>query len=113
MSDAPQPIVLLDSPEDGYCEETGWVEATVDQERARDLLAEFRTSEDGDETPFRPVGAVTPVKLVPASDPAKWGDDPESEFWCERDKLGPMATDERTRCLAAVKDFWQVQAYDD
>lgn len=53
------PVVLLDQPEDGYCEEFGWVEASVGEERARELLAEFV----GEDPPQRPTGPATRVTM--------------------------------------------------
>lgn len=64
MPDAPTkyPDILLDQAEDGYCETTGWVEAIVTEDEARDALAEFCCDEDGKD-PFRPTGPAQRVHM--------------------------------------------------
>lgn len=55
----------MDNSEDGCCETTGWVEATVSEDVARDHLAEFCFDEDGD-SPHRPeCGPAVKVWLQP------------------------------------------------
>lgn len=56
------PLVLIDQPDDGYCEERGWVEAIVDEDEARDTLAEFCADDEGND-PHRPTGPITLVYL--------------------------------------------------
>ncbi len=58
------PVILLDMPEDGGCEECGWVEATVNENMARDALADCCCGAEG-ESPYRPTGPATKVRLVP------------------------------------------------
>lgn len=61
-------LILMDSYEDGYCEEIGWVETSVTEDEARDALAEFCFDEDGN-APYRPdCGPAVKVWLQP--DPA-------------------------------------------
>jgi hypothetical protein len=86
-------IILMDTYEDGYCEETGWVETTVSEDEARDQLAEFCFDEEG-ETPHRPEGEPAvkvwlqpdPADTTPYEDEKCWikcgSHDPGSlEFW--------------------------------
>jgi hypothetical protein len=83
-------MVLIDQPEDGYADTRGWVEAIVDEERARDLLAEFCMDEDGD-LGYRPTGPASRVHLCvedPEQDvedqrwvPVKPEDERAVEFW--------------------------------
>ncbi len=69
------PHVLMDTP-DGYCEERGWVEACVSEDRARDLLTEFCLTEDGNDG-ARPVGPVKRVHLRLRNPAAHW----EDQLW--------------------------------
>ena len=55
-------IVLIDAPEDGYCESWGWVSVDVSEDEARDALREFCVDEDG-EPGARPAGAAKRVWL--------------------------------------------------
>lgn len=71
------PIVLIDQPEDGYCESVGWVEATLSEEEARDFLSEWCVDEDGNDG-FVPTGPAKRVKLSPQP-----GVIPEEERWYE------------------------------
>lgn len=48
-------IVLLDQPEDEFCEERGWVSCDVSVDHARWLLQDYCADEHGD-VPARPVG---------------------------------------------------------
>lgn len=67
---AEAPQILVDEPEDGYCETLGWVEAVVGEDEARDALAEFCCDEHGD-PPSRPVGSarIVHMRLInPAQD---------------------------------------------
>jgi hypothetical protein len=57
------PILLLDNPEDGGCDEQGWVRADVAQNAARDLLAEFCVDADG-HSPARPTAEAVRVTLA-------------------------------------------------
>lgn len=57
----PCPHILVDAPWDGGCEHTGWVEACVPEDRAREMLTEFCWDEDGHEA--RPVGPAKRVWL--------------------------------------------------
>lgn len=84
--------VLVDQPEDGYVETCGWVEASVDEDKARDMLAEFCCDEDG-ETGYRPTGPARRVHLRLVN-PAQ---DYEYQRWVE--------------CRPAAKtavEFWEV-----
>lgn len=86
------PTVLIDEPEDGWCETVGWVEAIVDEDRARDALAEFCVDDNGNE-PFRPTGPAERVHLR-LSNPAA---DPEDQRW--------------VKCRPAAKtavEFWEI-----
>lgn len=62
MTTTTYPHVLIDQPEDGCVETMGWVEATVDEDKARDMLAEFCCDESGD-SPYRPTGPAERVHL--------------------------------------------------
>lgn len=83
-------MVLMDQPEDAMCEERGWVEATVGEDEARDLLAPFCVGEDDDE-PVRPCGEAKRVWLRvtepgPHADEDRWyaceqGDEGAREFY--------------------------------
>jgi hypothetical protein len=55
-------IVLIDAPDDGYCESRGWVSVDVPEDDARDALAEFCVDED-DEPGMRPAGVAKRVWL--------------------------------------------------
>lgn len=68
-------MVLLDRPEDGMCEERGWVEATASEDLARDLLAPFCFDED--DAPVRPCGEakrvwLRPTNVSPYPDEDRW-----------------------------------------
>ena len=71
------PVVLIDQPWDGYAEDLGWVEATVDEDKARDILAEFCLDEDGN-TGYRPTGPASREWLVRDSEPKP---NAEDEMW--------------------------------
>lgn len=73
MGDEKTPMVLMDEPEDGYCELQGWVEATVEIDAARGLLAPFCLGPDGN-PPALPIGEPARVWLAP-SDPQAHVDD--------------------------------------
>lgn len=105
MSDSP--IILLDSAEDGCCESLGWVEATVDEDRARDQLAEFCFDEDG-ETPCRPdCGPARKVTLAPSADPATTV--LEDVRWYPVDKLGDeFEVDDLDARRSEAREFWEV-----
>jgi hypothetical protein len=70
MIDSRHPLILFDTYDDGYCEEKGWVEATVDENEARDILAEYCFDEDGKEG-FRPVGSAKKVYMRPEDEYAE------------------------------------------
>lgn len=84
------PVVLLDSPDDGYCESFGWVTTDVSETDARFLLKDFCADADGD-PPYVPQGPATKVLLAPVEkgpfvDEWRWHyvevDHPEAqEFW--------------------------------
>jgi hypothetical protein len=78
-------MVLIDEPDEERCESHGWVEATVSEATARDLLAEYCADENGN-SPARPQGEAKLVWLR-ASAPAKH---PENERWaaCEAGDSG-------------------------
>lgn len=85
----PEPIVLMDQPDDNYCEERGWVSTDVDADTARDLLAQFCYADDG-RSNGRPAGEPRRVWLAPADaslpeDAWRWrtaDDDTHArEFW--------------------------------
>lgn len=80
------PIVLIDDPEEGYCESTGWVQTTVDENQARDLLVPFVWAEDGD-SHARPVGESKRVWFYVA-DPGEY---PEEDRWEACDQAEPGA----------------------
>lgn len=67
------PLVLCDTYDEGICENRGWVEATVDEERARDVLAEFCVDEYG-KLDYRPeCGPAKKVWLAPKdTDAEEW-----------------------------------------
>lgn len=73
------PLVLVDTPEDGYCDAVGWVEATVSEDEARVLLSEWCVDEDGEDG-LVPVGPAKRVKLSPQP-----GAHPDEERWYEAD----------------------------
>jgi hypothetical protein len=89
------PLVLMDAPDDGICEEAGWVEIRpagwdrdVQVQEARKLIAPFWVGDDG-EVGAEPVGAPTVVTLSP--DP-EWVEDGESNpMWDSYDPPGPGA----------------------
>lgn len=83
------PLVLIDQPDDGYCEERGWVEAIVSEDEACALLAEFV----GDDPPQRPLGPVTKVTLRLRNPAAHY----EEQRWT------PCASSAKTG-----REFWQV-----
>lgn len=82
------PLVLVDDP-DGVCEAKGWVEGTVSEAEARNLLAELATDEDGE--PRRPDGTASKVWLRRVREGEDFGeeewlpceplDDDAVEFW--------------------------------
>lgn len=82
--------VLIDSPEDGYCESFGWVTTDVPEDKARYLLRDFCANENGD-SPYTPQGTAVKVFLAPTEkgdyeDEWRWHhvvpDHPEAqEFW--------------------------------
>lgn len=69
-------MVLIDQPEDAMCDERGWVETTVSEGQARDLLVPFCF--DGEEdSPVRPCGEARRVWLRvtepgPHADEDRW-----------------------------------------
>lgn len=82
-------MILLDQPEDELCEGRGWVETSVGEDEARDLLAPYCFDED-DKNPWRPdVGPATRVWLKPENPgpdeglwhPAEPGEPGAVEFW--------------------------------
>lgn len=86
------PQVLVDQPDDGYCENVGWVEASVSEREAREQLAEFCCDEDGN-TPFTPTGPAERVLMRLTNPKADW----EYQRW--------------VRCTARAKgavEFWEV-----
>lgn len=72
------PYVLVDAPDEGYVEEVGWVEATVDAPAARDLLAEHCADADGN-PPYRPTGVAERVTLRLTNPAQDW----EFQRWVE------------------------------
>lgn len=100
-----EPTILLDAAGEGYCESRGWVEASVSEGRARDLLAPFCSDEHG-ESPCRPdCGPARKVILAPSTDPAT--SDPEAARWYPIDRLRELADDFDERCREAL-EFWEV-----
>lgn len=88
---AKNPLVFFDTYDEGYCEDKGWVEATVTEDKARDILAEYCFDEDGREG-FRPVGSIKKVYLCP--------EDKYAEGW--------------TICSQTEKksiEFWEIYVY--
>jgi hypothetical protein len=80
-------LVLIDQPD--YCEERGWVEAIVSEERAREVLAEFV----GEDPPQKPTGPARRVTLRLRNPAAHY----EDQRWVE--------------CSEAAKTgraFWQI-----
>lgn len=85
------PLLLIDSPDDGYCEERGWVSTEVDEADARFLLKEFCADPNTCDPPYVPQGPARIVYLAPTikseyEDEHRWTevgfDDPEAEeFW--------------------------------
>lgn len=65
------PLVLVDQWDDKCCEQWGWVETTVSEDRAREVLAEFCVTEDG-ESPARPTGPATRVWVRPDAHGEVW-----------------------------------------
>jgi hypothetical protein len=64
MAETTYPLVLIDDPADGLCENFGWVEATVGEDRARDLLAELGVVGDPASDGYaRPTGPAKRVFL--------------------------------------------------
>jgi hypothetical protein len=59
-----EPIVLMDAPEDGYCESHGWISVDASEDEARDLLAPWCIDEDS-EPGMRPAGPAKRVWLKP------------------------------------------------
>ncbi len=84
--------VLIDQPEDGCCETLGWVEATVTEREAREALAEFCCTEDGD-SPFVPTGPAERVLLRLTNPKADY----EQQRWTQCTKRAKGAT-----------EFWEV-----
>lgn len=92
MMTTTETLILLDSPDEGYCEEFGWVTTDVSEEDARFLLKEFCVDVDGD-PPHVPQGPAQKVFLAPIEKsepdwPEEWRwfvveeDHPEAlEFW--------------------------------
>lgn len=92
MSPSHGPRVLIDQPEDGWCEDVGWVEATVPEARARELLAEFCCDERGD-SPSKPTGPARRVFMRLSNPKADY----EDQRW--------------VLCTARAKtaiEFWEV-----
>lgn len=81
------PVVLLDTYDDGYCEERGYVQAIVTEDEARQLLKEFCLDDDGE--PYVPDhGPAKRIWLAPdrADAPEHWppcdpADEDAMEFW--------------------------------
>lgn len=81
-------IVLMDQPEDNYCETLGWVDVTLTEDEARDALEHLCFTEDG-EAGYRPTGPAERVWLKP---------DPEvPDMWTTA-----------TRDESDAVEFWQV-----
>jgi hypothetical protein len=80
------PLVLLDQPEEGFCEHNGWVEATVTVDVARDLLKPYCVDSEGMDKPARPCGDPKRVWLH-VEDPGPY---PDEDRWtsCEPDARG-------------------------
>lgn len=82
-----EPIVLLDQGEDGYCEDHGWVEATVDEGRARILISTWTLTPDGNGLGGWPVEPATRAWLRPSRERGDWWihcdarDNGAVEFW--------------------------------
>jgi hypothetical protein len=72
-------IVLMDAPDDGYCENFGWVEATVPEADAGQMLAGLCMDEDGN-TGEHVYPRVAPTRVWLRSD----GHD-EAERWTKCD----------------------------
>lgn len=60
-----KPLILLDSPDDGYCESFGWVDDVISENEARDLLAPWCCDPETGDVPYRPTGHAKIVFLVP------------------------------------------------
>ena len=87
MNKTLEPLVLFDEPDDACCESRGWVETTVTEDQARDILAPHCFDDDY-EQPCRPdCGAGKRVWLRPEDEYAeRWGPcEPNAynslEFW--------------------------------
>lgn len=90
------PIVLIDAPDDDACEEAGWVETTVSESEARDLLAPLCCDAEG-ERPHRPnFGAATRVWLRPRVRTDVGGGEP-AEDWADAVEGEPNA-----------REFWKI-----
>lgn len=63
------PAILLDAPDEGYSEATGWVELLggLTQDEARDYLTEFCLDEDGYQG-YRPTGEITRAWMRPCGE---------------------------------------------
>lgn len=90
VTNGTRPIVLMDQPDDLYCEERGWVSVDAGVDQARDALVPFCYADDG-RTHGRPVGDPKRVWLAPMNpaasvDEQRWVPcDPSAaigvEFW--------------------------------
>jgi hypothetical protein len=81
------PVILLDEPEEGYCESHGWVSVDLPIDEAAKALAGFCLDEDGDPG-YVPQGAPARVWLRPECDdvesmwvPCDEGADSAREFY--------------------------------
>jgi hypothetical protein len=86
------PIVLFDDEENPeHC----WVETSVTESEARDLVAPFCTDEDG-ESPFRPVG------------------DAVKQWWRAEVMMGSDSQDDEEWIRVAQghgREFWAISVY--
>lgn len=83
-------ILLIDQPEEGYCEERGWVSCNSPMDEARLLLQTYCCDEDG-RCPARPIGEPRRVWLRSSNpevdfdeqrwDPCEAEDGGAVEFW--------------------------------
>jgi hypothetical protein len=93
----PEPIILLDEPDDGLCDAHGWVSTDASEEDARGLLEQFCMDEDGS-TPARPVGPAKRVWLEPDAGGMNWDSDITDdsravEFWqFDATETAPVST---------------------
>jgi len=81
------PLILMDQPEDGWCESLGWVQATVNESEARLLLAEWCADEDGEMTGAVPdCGRARIVRLAPEAGDGDYG----TWYPCDEGAVGAL-----------------------